>query len=165
LELDENGDLEVPFQSTAAAVCSKTLKQIYTPRTGASPYPAHKQTYGLGVNTILVTPFCVHGQKFAGCINAYMEEEDGFSETDRILLQDVASMLGASVYNKRLKFAADCSNKVSREILHSMIPLTCTLLSSSHLNLKFRSLKRLNATGMCTQMNTKVDAAAVLSLH
>jgi hypothetical protein len=69
-----------------------------------------------------VTPFCVHGQKFAGCIYGYMIEEDGFSETDRILLQDVASMLGSSIYNKRLKFAADCSNEVSREILHSMIP-------------------------------------------
>jgi hypothetical protein len=54
-------------------------KQIYTPRTGASPYPAHKLLARVGMNTVLVTPFCVHGQQFAGCINAYMEEEDGFS--------------------------------------------------------------------------------------
>lgn len=51
-----------------------------------------------------------------------MEREDGFSEFDRILMKDVAAMLGASIYDKRLKFASECSSKVAQEILQSMIP-------------------------------------------
>jgi hypothetical protein len=39
----------------------------------------------------------LHSQKFAGCINAYLIKEDGFSEFDRILLIDAASILGGSI--------------------------------------------------------------------
>ena len=51
-----------------------------------------------------------------------MVKEDAFNEYDRILISDVAAMLGANIYSKRMKHAADTSNKISREMLHSMIP-------------------------------------------
>jgi class 3 adenylate cyclase len=51
-----------------------------------------------------------------------MEREDGFNEIDRMLVDNVAHMLAASIYSKRLRLAAESSNKVSREMLHSLIP-------------------------------------------
>ena len=69
-----------------------------------------------------MTPIVVNGDKFAGCILAFMEREDGFGETDRMLIGNVAEMLGAAIYSKRLRVATEISNKISREMLHSMIP-------------------------------------------
>lgn len=51
-----------------------------------------------------------------------MVKEDAFQEYDRILISDVAAMLGANIYSKRMKHAAEMSNRISREMLHSMIP-------------------------------------------
>jgi hypothetical protein len=122
LEQDPDKPFEQPLNTTAAGTCAKTLEQIYVPRTAESPFHAHRMVHRIGANSILITPIVVNGDKFAGCILAYMEKEDSFSEIDRILVKNVASMLGASIYNKRLRFAAECSSKVSREMLHSMIP-------------------------------------------
>ena len=122
MEKNEDGEVDQPFHETAAAVCSKTLEQIYCPRTGDSPYPAHKQVHRIGMNSVLITPIVIQGKKFIGFLMAYMEIKDGFNEIDRLLIKNVATLLGISIYNKRLKFANECSNKIAREMLHSMIP-------------------------------------------
>lgn len=122
MERDVNGEIDQPFSETAAAVCSKTLEQMYCPRTGESPYPAHKMPHRVGMNTVLITPIIVQGKKFIGFLMTYMEIEDGFNETDRLLIKNIAALLGASIYNKRLKLANERSNKIAREIIHSMIP-------------------------------------------
>ena len=112
----------MPLKNSAAAVCEKTLEQSYVPKTKESPYPNQRVTHKIGLNTQLTTPIIINGDKFIGCIAAGMEKEDAFSEIDRMLIKNVATMLGASIHNKRLKLAAESSNKISREILHSMIP-------------------------------------------
>ena len=111
-----------PINETAAALVSTTLKQHYCPRTKESPYPAQRMVGKMGLNSALLTPIIVDGDKFAGCIVACVEREDAFGETDRTLMENVASMLGAAIYSKRLKLASEISNKISRDILHSMIP-------------------------------------------
>jgi hypothetical protein len=112
----------LPLKAGAIAYCAETLEQHYTPRTKDSPYPNQRITHRLGLNTQLTTPIIVNRDKFAGCIIACMEPEDGFNEIDRMLVNNVAHMLGASIYSKRLRLAAEHSNKISREMLHSMIP-------------------------------------------
>ena len=51
-----------------------------------------------------------------------MVQVDPFNEFDRILIQDIAKKLGINIYAKRIKHAAETSSKISREMLHSMIP-------------------------------------------
>jgi GAF domain-containing protein len=51
-----------------------------------------------------------------------MREENAFSEADRELLNNVAGILGAAIYSKRLRIATESLNKILREMLHSMIP-------------------------------------------
>ena len=51
-----------------------------------------------------------------------MVQVDPFNEFDRILIQDIAKKLGINIYAKRMKHAAETSSKISREMLHSMIP-------------------------------------------
>lgn len=112
-----------PINETAAASVAKTLKQYYCPRTKESPFPAQRMILKkTGLNSALVTPIIVNGDKFAGCIVACVEREDAFGETDRTLMENVASMLGAAIYSKRLRVASEVSNKISRDMLHSMIP-------------------------------------------
>ncbi|KAL7550307.1 hypothetical protein ACHAWF_013547 [Thalassiosira exigua] len=112
-----------PLNETAAAMCAKTLKQDYCPRTKDSPFPAQRNiVHKIGLNTILVTPILIDGDTFAGCILTCMRKEDGFREYDRVLMNNVATMLGSSIYAKRMKIASETSNKISREMLHSMIP-------------------------------------------
>lgn len=114
--------VEIPLKNSAAALCEKTLEQSYVPKTKESPYPHQKIVHRVGLNTQLNTPIIINGDKFIGCIAVYMEKEDAFSEIDRMLIKNVATILGASIHNKRLKLAAERSNKISGEILHSMIP-------------------------------------------
>ena len=121
LEGGPNG-VVFPLKNSAAALCEKTLEQSYVPKTKESPYPNQKVTHRIGLNTQLTTPIIINGDKFIGCIVVAMAKEDAFSEIDRMLIKSVATMLGASIQNKRLKLAAESSNKISREILHSMIP-------------------------------------------
>lgn len=111
-----------PLKDTACGECAKTLKQHYTPRTLDSKFPAHRQIATIGINTVLVTPIVVNGCQFVGAIVICMQEEDAFKEHDKILVNDVANMLGANLYAKRLRQAAETSNAISREMLHSMIP-------------------------------------------
>ena len=114
--------VDIPLKGSIAGICAETLKQFYTPRTKESPYKPVALTHRLGLNTQLNTPIIINGDKFAGCIVTCMEREDGFSEIDQMLVNDVAHMFGASIYAKRLRLAAERSNTVSREMLHSMIP-------------------------------------------
>mmetsp|Transcript_7420 Transcript_7420/g.15293 ORF Transcript_7420/g.15293 Transcript_7420/m.15293 type:complete len:681 (+) Transcript_7420:230-2272(+) len=111
-----------PLKGTAVGSCAQTLKQHYTPRTKDSPFETHKLIYSMGINSVLATPILVDGNKFAGCIVVSLTIEDGFKVHDRILISDIAAMLGANIYSKRMKQAAEKSNKMSREMLHAMIP-------------------------------------------
>lgn len=121
---DDNGrgGLVKALEGTAVGVCAKTLKQHYTPHTMISPFDSHKIIHSSGLNTVLVTPILVNGNKFVGCIIICMAKEDAFRKCDRILVNDVAAMLGANIYSKRMRHAAERSNTISREMLHSMIP-------------------------------------------
>jgi hypothetical protein len=76
LEQDPDKPFEQPLNTTAAGTCAKTLEQIYVPRTAESPFHAHRMVHRIGANSILITPIVVNGDKFAGCILAYMEKED-----------------------------------------------------------------------------------------
>ena len=115
--------VEIPIKDTAFSLCRETLQQYYIPRTKESSFAGIRRiTYSLGLNTQLTTPIIINGDKFAGCIVTAMEQQDAFSEIDRMLVNNVAHMLGASIYSKRLRLAAESSNKISREILHSLIP-------------------------------------------
>mmetsp|Transcript_29057 Transcript_29057/g.60439 ORF Transcript_29057/g.60439 Transcript_29057/m.60439 type:complete len:978 (-) Transcript_29057:154-3087(-) len=116
------GNRAIPLEESAAGYCAKTLKPIYTPRTKESPYPTQQLLYRVGLNTMFVAPILVNGNKFAGVIVVGMATEDGLNENDQTLMCDIAAMLGANIYSKRLKQSAEKSNKVSREMLHSMIP-------------------------------------------
>lgn len=111
-----------PLNGTAAGVCARTLEQHYTPRTKDSPFETQRMVYTMGLNSVLATPILVNGNKFVGCIIICMEKEDAFREVDRILINDIAAMLGANIYCKRMRQSSDRSNKVAREMLHSMIP-------------------------------------------
>lgn len=110
------------LKGTAVGVCAKTLKQHYSPRIKDSKFETQKQIHAMGLNTILATPILVDGNKFVGCIMICMRQEDAFKEYDRILISDVAAALGANIYAKRMRHSAELSNKISREMLHSMIP-------------------------------------------
>lgn len=111
-----------PLKGTAVEECSKTLKPHYCPNIKDSPFETQRQISTMGVNTILATPILVNGNKFIGCIMICMVEQDAFNEFDRILIQDIAKKLGVNIYAKRIKHAAEQSSKISREMLHSMIP-------------------------------------------
>ncbi|KAL7462136.1 hypothetical protein ACHAXS_002527 [Conticribra weissflogii] len=111
-----------PLNGTAAGVCARTLEQHYTPRTKDSPFETQRIVYTMGLNSVLATPILVNGNKFVGCIVICMVKEDAFREVDRILINDIAAMLGANIYCKRMRQSSDRSNKVAREMLHSMIP-------------------------------------------
>ncbi|EJK76660.1 hypothetical protein THAOC_01567 [Thalassiosira oceanica] len=69
-----------------------------------------------------MTPILVNGVKFAGCVIVGSAQEDAFRDSDKLLIQDLASMLGANIYAKRMRRAAEKSNVIAREMLHSMIP-------------------------------------------
>ena len=121
LEYLDSDDLR-PLAGTAAGVCVDTLKEHYTPRTAESSFATHKVFYQQGLNTVLATPILVNGNKCAGCILLSMVDEDAFKKPDRVLISDIASLLGANIYSKRLRKASEESNKMSREMLHSFIP-------------------------------------------
>jgi len=115
-------DYNRPLKGTAAGVCADTLKENYTPRTRDSPFATHTVFYQTGVNTVLVTPILVNGNKCAGCILLTRKEEDGYKKPDRVLISDIGLLLGANIYAKRLLKEADETKKRSREMLHSFIP-------------------------------------------
>ncbi|KAL7548925.1 hypothetical protein ACHAWF_012193 [Thalassiosira exigua] len=122
LDAKKYGGVVKPLKNTMVGVCAETLEQQYCPRTKDSSFESQRMMYTVGINTILATPILVNGNKFAGAIVICMTAEDAFKEHDRILVQDIASMLGANIYAKRMRQAAESSNKVAREMLQSMIP-------------------------------------------
>ena len=103
-------------------LCAQTLQQQYCPRTKDSEFEVQRMMHTTGINTILATPILVNNYNFAGAVVISMKEEDAFKDYDRILIQDIAAMLGANIYAKRMRMAAEHSNRISREMLHSMIP-------------------------------------------
>jgi len=74
----------------------------------------------------LSPPILVSGHTFVGVIIVGMLVEDGLNENDQTLSCDIAAMLGANIYAKRLKQAAEKSSNVSIEMMHSMIPSKVT---------------------------------------
>ncbi|KAL7484927.1 hypothetical protein ACHAW6_010530 [Cyclotella cf. meneghiniana] len=122
LDGGKTGGVVLTLKDTMVGICATTLQQQYCPRTSESTFETQRSLHSIGLNSILATPILVNGNKFAGAIVISMEKEDAFKNYDRILIQDIASMLGANIYAKRMRKAAEHSNKVSREMLHSMIP-------------------------------------------
>lgn len=117
-----DSDDKRPLEGTAAGVCSKTLKEHYTPQTRYSPFATHRVFYEKGYNTVLVTPILVNGNKWAGCILLSKQATDAFKKSERVIISDIGLLLGANIYAKRLLKEADESKKRSREMLHSFIP-------------------------------------------
>ena len=75
----------------------------------------------VGINSILATPILVNGNKFAECIVISSVKDKMFQKYDQILVQDIAPVMGASVYAKQMGKVAEKSNRILKEILHSMI--------------------------------------------
>jgi hypothetical protein len=122
-KLGINIDTMMPLKGMMLGVVAETLEQQYCPRLKDSVFEQHQELHrNLGVNSILTTPIVGASNNFVGAIILYMTEENAFSEQDRILVQDIASMLGAILYAKRMRRAADNSHKISQKMLHSMIP-------------------------------------------
>lgn len=122
LEGEKQGGVIKPIKSTMIELCRETLQQQYCPRTKDSKFENQRMMHGIGINSVLATPILVNGNNFAGAIVISMTKEDAFVEYDKALIQDIAAMLGGNIYAKRMRKAAENSNKLSREILHSMIP-------------------------------------------
>lgn len=96
LEGVNKGGVVKPIKDTMVGICADTLEQQYCPRTKDSTFETQRQIHAVGINSILATPILVNGNKFAGAIIVSMKEEDAFREYDRILIQDIARMLGAN---------------------------------------------------------------------
>ena len=112
-----------PLKGSMVGVVAETLEQQYCPSLKESTFTYHQHLYlNAGINSILTTPILGAQNNFVGAIVLSMLEVDAFSEHDRILIQDIASMLGAILYAKRMRRAADNSQKISQKMLHSMIP-------------------------------------------
>ena len=118
----EQSDSRIPLEDSAVGHCAKTLEPLYTPRTRESKFKLHKKIYAMGLNTVLTTPILVNGNKFAGCLNMGLVEEDALTKHDQLLVKDIAAILGASIYAKRMQRAIEASNRISQELLHSFIP-------------------------------------------
>lgn len=118
----EQSDSRIPLEDSAVGHCAKTLEPLYTPRTKESKFKLHKKIHAMGLNTVLTTPILVNGNKFAGCLNMGLVEEDALTKHDQLLVKDIAAILGASIYAKRMQRAMEASNRVSQELLHSFIP-------------------------------------------
>lgn len=118
----EQSDNKLPLKDSAVGHCAKTLEPLYTPRTKESPFKMQKKIHAMGLNTVLTTPILVNGNKFAGCLNMGLVEEDALTKHDQLLVKDIAAILGASIYAKRMQRAIEASNRVSQELLHSFIP-------------------------------------------
>ncbi|KAL9180185.1 hypothetical protein ACHAXT_008155 [Thalassiosira profunda] len=116
------GGVVRPIKDTMVGVCAETLQLQYCPRTKESKLETQRKMHIVGINTVLATPILVDGNKFAGAIVISMVKEDAFQAYDRILVQDIASMVGANIYSKRMRRSAEETHKISREMLHSMIP-------------------------------------------
>ena len=85
-----------PIKDTMVGTCAITLEQQYCPKTSESKLETQRMMHTIGINSILATPILVNGNKFAGAIVISMTKEDAFREYDRILIMDIASMLGAN---------------------------------------------------------------------
>jgi class 3 adenylate cyclase len=123
LDLDYlDSDYKRPYEGTAAGIVTKTLKEHYTPRTKDSHFATHKVFYKQGLNSVLATPILVNGNQCMGVILLSRKEEDAFPKPDRVLISDIATLLGANIYAKRLRKSSEEANKLSREMLHSFVP-------------------------------------------
>jgi hypothetical protein len=92
----KTGGVVLPLKDTMVGICATTLRQQYCPRTSESTFETQRSLHSIGLNSILATPILVNGNKFAGAIVISMEKEHAFKDYDRILIQDIASMLGAN---------------------------------------------------------------------
>lgn len=115
-------DTKRPFAGSAVGYCAQTLKEYYSPCTAESPFPPHRVLATHGFDSTLATPIIVNGNKFAGCILTPKAGLDAFKKPDRVLIQDIAALLAANIYSKRLRKQTEESHKMTREMLHSFIP-------------------------------------------
>lgn len=117
-----DSDFERPLDGTACGVACRTLREHYAPRTKDSPFDTHKALYNAGFLSTLTVPILVNGKKCAGAMLIPRKEEDGFSKQSRVLISDIACILGSNLYSKRLRKATEESNRMSRQILKSFVP-------------------------------------------
>ena len=112
-----------PLKGTAVNYCAETLRSLHARCGSKSTFADHKVLYASGMNSFVNTPFLLGGKKFAGCLNV-ASEKNNFTDYDIILIQDIAAILGAQIYAKRLQKAEQKSHTVSKALLHSLIPET-----------------------------------------
>jgi len=117
-----DSDFERPLDGTACGVACRTLREHYAPRTKDSPFDTHKALYNAGYKSTLTVPILVKGKKCAGAMLLPRKEEDGFSKQSRVLISDIACILGSHLYSMRLRKATEESNRLSRQILKSFVP-------------------------------------------
>lgn len=117
-----DSDFQRPLDGTACGVACRTLREHYAPRTKDSPFDTHKALYNAGYKSTLTVPILVNGKKCAGAMLIPRKEEDGFSKQSRVLISDIACILGSNLYSKRLRKATEESNRMSRQILKAFVP-------------------------------------------
>jgi len=118
-----NSDDKRPLTGTACGVCTSTMKEQYIPDTSTSKFSTHQVLYRNGMNSVLCVPILVNGSKCCGAILLCRPALDGFSKQDRVLLADMALLLGTNIYAKRMVAESAKSLKRQREMLQSVIPL------------------------------------------
>jgi class 3 adenylate cyclase len=111
-----------PVKGSSYEKVKETGEMMYAPNLSKSLYYDHKMIASMGLNTAVNAPIYLNGSTLYGCLNVAVQEENGFTEHDRLLLKDIALSLGDHVYLKRLNQAEKESHKVSQQLLHSLIP-------------------------------------------
>jgi len=87
-------------------------------------------------------------------------EEDAFQTSDRILIRDIATLLGANIYAKRLRKQTEESNRLSREMLHSFVPAKVLEKIEGYWDEKSEKYRQNpNKTGSSTSCSSSVSGA------
>ena len=86
-------DRRKPLTGTAAGACVRTLKDHHTPRTADLPFDTHRVFHRNGLNTVLITPILVNGNKITGRIMLTRRPEDGFLKLDQVIIPDIGLIL------------------------------------------------------------------------
>ena len=111
-----------PLAGTACGVCTSTMQEQYFPDLRTSQFSTHQVLRQNGMNSVLCVPILVNGSKCCGAILLCRPALDGFSKQDRVLLADMALLLGTNIYAKRMVAESAKSVKRQREMLQSVIP-------------------------------------------
>lgn len=117
-----NSDDRRPLAGTACGVCTSTMKEQYFPDLRTSQFSTHQVLRRNGMNSVLCVPILVNGSKCCGAILLCRPALDGFSKQDRVLLADMALLLGANIYAKRMVAESAKNLRRQRDMLQSVIP-------------------------------------------